>query len=254
MTKKIIKKLIVILVIIFIIQLIFSFSSLNNYFIPSPIEVTLALFEVMLSGEIVIHILPSLYRIIVGFLIAAFFGVLLGLLFGITKKLDYIVEPLIEILRPIPPIAWIPIAILIFGLGDGSAFFIVFLGAFFPIFTNTIFGVKKLPKNYINLSKTLELSKFSFFKNILFKFTQPFIFAGLKIGIGMAWMSVIAAELIGAQSGLGYFIQINRLLLHTDRIVVGMIIIGVLGYLLTKSITLIEKRVVNWEMTNHVED
>jgi len=254
MIKKVLKKAFVILFVILIIQLIFLITPLNNYFIPSPLEVIEALIATTLSGELILHMIPSLYRIIIGFLIAAFFGILLGLLFGVTKKLDYVVEPIIEILRPIPPIAWIPIAILLFGLGDNSAFFIVFLGAFFPIFTNTIFGVKKLPRKYINISKTLELSKISFFKNVLFKFTQPYIFTGLKIGIGMAWMSVIAAELIGAQSGLGYFIQINRLLLHTDKIVAGMIAIGVLGFILTKSIVLIEKKLVKWELKNHVDD
>jgi ABC-type nitrate/sulfonate/bicarbonate transport system permease component len=249
-----ITKILSTIILLIIIQLFFYLPPLNNYFLPSPIEVIITFFNTIISGELIIHSIPSLYRVIIGFLIATFFGILIGLLFGITKKLNSFIGPIIEILRPIPPIAWIPISILIFGLGDNSAYFIVFLGAFFPIFTNTLFGVKKLPKKYVNLSKTLELSRFSFFKNVLFKFSLPYIFTGLKIGIGMAWMSVIAAELIGAQSGLGYFIQINRLLLNTDKIVVGMITIGILGFLLVKLIGFLEKKLLPWESDNNVSD
>lgn len=199
-----------------------------------------------LNIDIYLHIFASLQRVLIGFLIASLAGISLAILLGYYKNMGHIIEPIIELFRPIPPIAWIPIAILLFGLGDRSAYFIVFLGAFFPIFTNTYFGVTSLPKIYKNVADSFELKKIDFIFYVLFYFSLPYIFTGLKIGIGMAWMSVIAAELIGAQSGLGYYIQINRLLLRTDNVIIGMIIIGIIGLLLTKSISLIETKVIIW--------
>jgi len=244
--KKIFRKIIIIVTVVFIFQILSYFFNSNNIF-PSPFSLWLAFVNNFSSVDIYMHILSSLRRVLVGFFIASIFGVSLALLIGYYKKIGYHVNPVIEILRPIPPIAWIPIAILIFGLGDKSSYFIVFLGAFFPIFTNTYFGVISLPKIYINVAASFEIKGMAFVKNILFYFSLPYIFTGLKIGMGMAWMSVIAAELIGAQSGLGYFIQINRLLLRVDNIILGMILIGLVGFLLTKSISLVEKRVILWK-------
>ena len=127
---------------------------------------------------------------------------------------------------------------------------IVFLGAFFPIFTNAYFGAVSLPVVYKNISESFEIRKSTFVSRILFYFALPSICTGLKIGIGMAWMSVIAAELIGAQSGLGYFIQLNRLLLRTDNVVLGMILIGLIGYVLTKSLEVLGEWATPWVSKN----
>ena len=241
-----IRALFLICAILIIWQFSYVIFQIKNPIIPSPIQISLALKEVILSGEIITDVFYSLKRVLVGFFIASSFGIFFGLLCGYSKKIGSLLEPLVELLRPIPPIAWIPLAILIFGLGDKPSYFIIFIGAFFPIFTNTFFGAKSIPKMYINLAETGNIGAYSYFKDILLKFSLPYIFTGLRIGIGMAWMSLIAAELIGAQSGLGYFIQINRLLLRTDKILVGMIVIGLLGFLLNYSIKIIEKKLLFW--------
>lgn len=241
------KRILALVLILALWQFSYFMPVFNSAIIPPPSEIGVALLGVLATGEIIIHIIFSLKRVLIGFLAAAIIGISTGLALGHYKRAREIAEPIIEILRPIPPIAWIPIAILLFGLGDNSAYFIVFLGAFFPIFTNTAFGALSLPKIYDNLALTLEIKKKSYFKDILFKFSMPFIFTGLKIGMGMAWMSVIAAELIGAQSGLGYFIQMNRLLLRTDKIIAGMLLIGLAGYLLIKIVSAIEKIAIPWK-------
>ncbi len=204
------------------------------------------------QGGIILDILTSLKRVLIGFILAVITAIPLAILCGYSRRLSGFVKPFVELLRPIPPIAWIPIAILLFGLGDQSSYFIVFLGSFFPIFSNTYFGASSLPIIYKNVAKSFEVRKSVFIIRILFYFALPYIFTGLKIGIGMAWMSVIAAELIGAQSGLGYFIQINRLLLRTDNIVLGMILIGVIGYMLTKLLMILEKVYMPWLQKNRV--
>lgn len=238
------------LFIIIFIQLIFFIPS-QNFFLPSPVEVLIALVAQLQQGEILVDAAMSLERVVMGFLLAAIIAIPAGILCGYSRQLGDFVKPFVELLRPIPPIAWIPIAILIFGIGDGSAYFIVFLGAFFPIFTNTYFGATSLPAIYRNVAQSFEIKKSIFITKILFYFSLPYIFIGLKIGIGMAWMSLIAAELIGAQSGLGYFIQLNRLLLRTDNVVLGMIFIGIVGFILSKFLMVLEKKVMPWLPQNN---
>lgn len=238
------KKILSIVLLAFIYQAIYLLFPIRNYF-PSIFQILEALLKNLSNKEIYIDIGASLLRVLIGFLIASIIGISLGLILAYDKRLRYI-KLYIELLRPIPPIAWIPIAIIIFGLGDSSAYFIVFLGAFFPIFTSTYFGAVSIPTIYKNVASSFEIGKVKYFTKILLFFTLPYIFTGLKIGIGMAWMSVIAAELIGAQSGLGYFIQLNRLLLQTDNIIIGMVLIGIIGYLLQKIIEYIEKILITW--------
>lgn len=242
-----IKKMIVVLAAVALWQGLYAFFPINPHLIPPPLDIATSFADSLKTGEIIEHLLVSLQRVIVGFLIAAIVAIPSALFLGYHKKINALIEPLIEVLRPIPPIAWIPIAILLFGLGNDSAYFIIFLGAFFPIFTNTLFGATSLPQIYKNTALSFEISEFSFFKDILFRFSLPYIFTGLKIGIGMAWMSVIAAELIGAQSGLGYFIQMNRVVSQVDKIIVGMIMIGIAGYMLNASLSYAEKIALPWK-------
>lgn len=239
------KKIFLLILFIIIYQIIYSIFPIKNY-LPSIPDIFYGVSRNFSDKYIYNHIFASLQRVLVGFLLATITGVSLGILIGHNKYLHGL-KFYIELLRPIPPIAWIPIAIMIFGLGDRSAYFIVFLGALFPIFTNTYFGVISLPIIYRNVALSFELSKFTYITRVVFFYSLPYIFTGLKIGIGMAWMSVIAAELIGSQSGLGYFIQLNRLLLQTDNVIIGMILIGIMGYLLNKLIDFVEKIVIRWK-------
>lgn len=240
------KKIFLLILLIVIYQISYSIFPIKNY-LPSIPDILSGVVRNFSDKYIYNHIFASLQRVLVGFLFATIMGTSLGILIGYNKYLRGL-KFYIELLRPIPPIAWIPIAIMIFGLGDRSAYFIVFLGALFPIFTNTYFGVISLPTIYRNVALSFELNKFTYITRVVFFYSLPYIFTGLKIGIGMAWMSVIAAELIGSQSGLGYFIQLNRLLLQTDNIIIGMILIGVMGYLLNRIIDFVEKIVIRWKI------
>lgn len=223
------------------------FFGVKNSILPLPFEIIGAFFETIMKGQIFVHVFFSIQRVLIGFGVAVLLGVSFALASGFNKFLEDLINPLVELLRPIPPIAWIPIAILLFGIGDSSSYFIVFLGAFFPIFTNSFFGTKSLPQVYRNVCASFEIKNFRFIKNVLFRFSLPYIFTGMKIGLGTAWMSVIAAEFIGAQSGLGYYIQINRLMLNIDQVIVGMIFIGLIGYLLNRVMSLLEKLALPWK-------
>ena len=236
----------VLLAILLAWELLGAFLPTQTNYIPLPHQVLVALIEQLKGIHIYVDSFLSVEKVLVGFIAASFVGICGGLLLGYFIKAGKYVRPVIELLRPIPPIAYIPIAILLFGLGNLPAYFIVFIGAFFPIFTNTYISVISLPRVYKDVVSSFELSKSVYVSKILFPYCLPGIFTGLKIGMGTAWMSVIAAELVSGQSGLGYFIQINRLLLRVDNVLVGMVLIGLIGYLLNGIISSIERKVVIW--------
>jgi len=217
----------------------------NAQLLPDPIIVGKT-FITSLKNGLFNDAIASIQRVLFGFLIASVLGVFLGLLCGINKWVSRLISPILELLRPIPPIAWIPLAILWFGIGNNPAYFLVFLGAFFPIFSNTYLGVSSVEETYKRAAYSLGATKKEIITDIILPASMPQIFTGLKIGLGVGWMVVIAAELVGAQSGLGYMIQLNRFLLNSPEIITGMITIGVIGFLLNLLITKIEKMTTPW--------
>ncbi len=219
----------------------------QNPFIPNPFEVIFSSVNLFQSGEIFVHIWGSVRRTVFGFLLSLLIASLLGYVVGVSSFLKNYVSPIIELLRPIPPIAWIPMSILWFGIGDASSLFIIFLAAFFPIFTSVSFGVASLPEVYNRVSIDYDLTVYQKFIHIIFPFSLPYLFSGCKVSIGFAWMAVIAAEMIAVNSGLGYFIEINRVLLKTQYVIFAMIVIGLIGYVMNKIISYLEFKVVVWK-------
>ena len=219
----------------------------NTKIIPPPLQLISATRQLISTGELGVHVLASSRRVVVGFLIASVCGVSSGLILGSSRRLSDCITPLIELLRPIPPIAWIPLAILWFGIGDRPAFFIVALGAFFPIFINSFAGIWSVSHSHIAAARCLGADRRLLLTDVLIPAALPHILTGLRIGLGIAWTSVIAAELVGAQSGLGYMIQTNRILLRTDKIVVGMAMIGVVGLFMNTGMVALENRWLKWK-------
>ena len=225
----------------------------NSFIFPGPIEVAQSLIKLIFSGEIFPHIFATLKRAIVGFLLGLTFGSIIGYLTGMNKYVNAVLKPIIELLRPIPPIAWIPLAILWFGLGDTSAFFIIFLASFFPVFTSVYFGVTSLPIVCEKVSKNYSLTFMQHFVHVVFPFSVPYLINGCKTAIGWAWMCVIAAEIISSSQGLGYFIEINRYSLETANVIAAMLIIGVIGLILQQVIQLIEIKLTSWRSVSNGE-
>mgnify|MGYP001605322452 CR=1 FL=1 len=193
-----------------------------------------------------LDLFASVKRVLAGFLAASVFGLVLGTLSGYGRRLSDAIMPLCEFLRPIPPIAWIPIAILWFGLGDKPAYFIVFIGAFFPIFINCYWGIRESRLTHLNVARDFGASRLIVFTDVLLPGSLPRILHGLRIGLGLGWTSVISAELVGAQSGLGYMIQLNRVMLRTENIIAGMVTIGLAGLVMNYFMLRLEKRLLAW--------
>ena len=225
-----------------------------SHLLPSPITILFGLKDLMVIGMppghlLYYHVLYSLYRVTLGFAFAALLGIPLGLLMGGSPRLRRIINPVIELVRPIPPLAWIPIAILWFGIGMKSAAFIIFLGAFFPILLNTVSGVVSINPIYFEVARTLNAKQKDIFFKVLLPGSIPSIFVGMRIGVGIGWMTLVAAEFTGVKSGygLGYMIMTARDIQRPDEILAGMLIIGLIGVLINSALRLYESRIVRWQ-------
>lgn len=219
----------------------------NPVLLPTPAVVLEGFYQLLADGLLLKDVLASLKRVFVGFLIASVIGVPLAMLLAYFITLRRLILPVINLIRPIPPIAWIPIAILWFGIGDKPSFFITAIAAFFPIFLNSFFGGVSVEDQHLNAARCLGAKKISLVTRIMFPSALPMIWTGLKIGLGQSWMAVVTAELIAAQSGLGYMIQVSRLNLETSHVLVGMVTIGILGSLMALVLTSVEHYVLPWK-------
>jgi len=221
--------------------------------IPTPVETWYALVGSMftrtygpgLTYGIINHVYASLQRVIQGGIIAFIIGVPLGIGIGYSKFIGNILNPLIEIVRNMPPMAWIPLSIFIFV--SGGSIFIVFIGVVFPIILNTIQGVRSTDPRLIDAAKTLGASGSMIVKKVVIPSAFPSIMTGLRIGLGVGWMAIVAAEMvIRSPVGLGYFIWNMGDLGRYAQMVAGMIVIGVIGYIMNLSILLFQRRFINW--------
>jgi len=197
--------------------------------VPTPYEVFQQLTQVGLSNKYLVNIAISVRRILLGFMIATIIGVPLGLAIGKYQRVRDVFMPVIEILRPIPAIAWVPMSIMLWPNNEAAIVFITFIGAFFPILLNSIHGVHSLDGVLLRAARCLGASEVRLFVNVILPGSLPHIFTGLAVGMGVAWVSLIAAEMISGQFGVGYFTWEAYSLVQYADIALGMICIGVLG-------------------------
>lgn len=219
----------------------------NPVLLPSFGATLSAFGRVAADGSLATDVLASLQRVFVGFTIASAIAVPLAMLMSYFLALRQLMLPIVTLLRPIPPIAWIPIAILWFGIGNEASYFITALAAFFPIFLNSFAGGLAVEPRHIHAAKFMGAGRNALLLRIFLPSALPHIWTGLKIGLGQSWMAVVTAELVAAQSGLGYMIQINRINLETSSVLVGMVVIGILGSSMTAGLAWVERYVLPWQ-------
>ena len=217
----------------------------TSVLLPPPTEVVVGGWELIRSGDLFKHMIDSLKREAVAFC-WALLAVPLGLSMGWWKGVNEQIDPLVEVLRPVPPLAWIPLSILWFGIGDTQNQFIIFLGMFFPILLNTIAGVKNIEPNLIRAARCLGASEGRILRRVVLPAALPSILTGIRIGLGVGWMALVAAELVGANSGLGFLINDARTLLRTDQVIVGMFTIGLIGLVIDRTIRVVGRRILPW--------
>lgn len=200
----------------------------------------------VLSGELIHDTYSSMYRVVVGFLIGAGLALPMGLLMGASRSIHDLMNPLVQILRPIPPIAYIPLAILWFGLGNPPSFFLIAIGAYFPVLMNTIAGVRQVDSIYLRAAANLGASRWILFTRVILPAATPFILAGMRIGIGTAFIVVIVSEMIAVNEGLGFRILEAREFMWSAKIVAGMITIGLLGLAIDTAFSKLNNHLLRW--------
>jgi NitT/TauT family transport system permease protein len=199
------------------------------------------------SGHWLFDTAASASRVFAGFGLATFFGVTLGMAIGWSRTTEKLIEPVLQILRPVPPVSWIPLAIIWFGIANKPAIFLVFLGSFFPVLLSTIHGVKTCDRNLLRAGAMTGGTPGKLLRHIVFPAALPSIFSGLRIAIGSAWMLTVTAEMVAVKSGVGYVLWDSYYFLRYDIVIAAMISIGLLGFLSDFAIKLTAARVLRWQ-------
>jgi len=210
-------------------ELLVSTGVLNAKVMPLPWTVAKTFYAFLAGGELFVHVWASLSRVLIGFAIGTLCGVVLGVLVGHFERFARFADPLIQALRPIPIAAWLPLAIIWFGIGDKPGIFLIVIGVFFPVFLNTVHGVKFTPPILVRAAQTLGATGRTMLLYVILPSALPNILTGARIGLGLAWVCVVISELLGVTAGLGFLIWDAQTYLRTDKVIVGMIIIAVMG-------------------------
>lgn len=215
---------------------------------PTPLQVLTGAWELAQDGSLWEHITASLFRVGAGFGLALLLAVPLGLWMGWVAGAYRTFNPIFQMLRPISPIAWIPLAILWFGVGDLSPIFLIFIASVFPMIVQTTAGVHTIERRYLRAAANFGVSRSRLFRQVVIPAVLPEIIVGMRIGIGVAWLVVVAAEMIALRSGLGYMIMDSRNAGNRyDLVIAGMILIGLIGLLLDGTTRLLERlKIVKW--------
>jgi len=208
---------------------------------PTPLQVVTGTLELVNDGTLWEHISASLARVAVGFGLAVLVAVPMGLWMGRVDAAYNTLNPVFQILRPISPIAWIPVAILWFGVGNLSPVFLIFIASVFPMIVQTAAGVHTIERRYLNAAENFGVSRWTLFRRVIVPAVMPEVVVGMRIGLGVAWLVVVAAEMIALHSGLGYLIMDSRNAGNRyDLVIAGMIIIGIIGLMLDGLMRLLE--------------
>lgn len=217
--------------------------------VPGLEQVGRAFFELLESGVLLRHCVASLFRVTVGFYLAALLAIPLGLFLGRRRLVNRWANPLIQFLRPISPLAWIPFAMLWFGIGDKPAIFIIFIASFFPILISVVKAASQIRPMYFQVAANLQFSLWEMLHYLIVPAVMPDILLALRVSLGIAWMVVVAAEMIAVKSGLGYLIVDARNALRLDHAIVAMVTIGAIGLLLDHTMLRLEGlRSVRWRL------
>jgi len=222
--------------------------------IPSPVDVAVTMKDLAVGGVyddafsamLVTHLLASASRVYGAFVLAALVALPLGMLIGRMAMVRDLLDPVLQLMRPVPVTAWLPLSMILFGLGPKSAFFLVALGAFYPILVNTVFGVRSVEPRLFEAAAMLGVKPAAMFPKVVLPAALPGMFTGLRLGLGFAWVVIVVGEMTGVSTGLGAMIMDARQLSRTEIVICGMIVIGVAGFLSDQVVMALGRRLLRW--------
>ena len=243
--KNWIKRLIPIAIILGVWYLLTYFEVWSSYVLPTPMKVLDTFVSMVQNGELFLHIGASLNRVLIGFFIAFIFAFTLGIIAGLKPSYSPYYNHIVEFFRNVPPLSLIPLLILWVGIGEESKIIIIILASFFPMFLNIKKGFSTYDPKLLEVGKVLGFNKKQRFFKIILPSAIPDILLGMKVGLGYSWRAIIGAEMIAAASGLGYFILDAQTMSRSDKVIVGIIVIGLLGVLCDKLFTILSNRITH---------
>lgn len=218
----------------------------NPLQLPSPLKVLEALWDLLREGEIAQHASVSTLRMLLALTLSMAVAVPLGFVMGLSRRAEELIDPLVEILRPISGIAWLPLALFIFGVGDTLPVFIMFYVGFFPILLNTVAGVRQTDARLLAAARTMGVGRLALLVHVLVPSALPTIMVGIRLAFAASWAAIVAAELIGSPSGLGFAIEWYRQLLMTPKVFAFILAIGVVGYVCDLGLRALQRRLTPW--------
>jgi NitT/TauT family transport system permease protein/taurine transport system permease protein len=214
--------------------------------LPTPRAVVVEGVDLFTAGSLLAHAWASFQRVLGGVGLVLVTAIPLGIGLGWSPGLRRVMDPLVELIRPISPLAWIPLTLLWFGVSNAQNVSIVFITAFFPLLINTAVGVRNAERTLLSAALTLGADRRQLLRFVVLPHASPYIFAGVRIAFGLGWVAIVAAELVGATSGLGFLIEDSRGIFRSDRIVMSMIVIGLLGALIDRGLRAVQGRIMPW--------
>ncbi|MCY9108714.1 ABC transporter permease [Bacillus atrophaeus] len=233
-------------VIIAVWQIAGSMEIVSATVLPTPLVILLTFKDLIVSGELFVHLKISVYRAAAGFLSGAGLGLLIGLLVGFSRKTEHYIDPSLQMLRTVPHLAVTPLFILWFGFDETSKILLIALGAFFPVYINTFLGIRGVDSKLFDVAKVLEFPWYRQMTKLILPAALPSILLGIRLSLGIAWLGLVVAELMGSSEGIGYMIMDARQFSQTNKVFVGIIIFAVVGKLTDSFVRFLERKLLKW--------
>lgn len=239
------------LILIAVWYIIYGLNLFSSVLFPPPHKVLLTTWDLIVSGDVFVHVGVSLLRVAMGYILAMALAIPLGLLAGWFHKIDDLIDVTMNAVRSTPVVAWIPMSILWFGMGQAACVFIIFMAVFFPTLLNTIAGVRQADTKLIEAAVTLGVPRNSWcmFREVILPSATPLIITGMKLSLGYAWAAIVAAEMISQRSGLGYLLMSGKISLRMDVVFSAMLLIMICGLLIGRPINFLERRILKWHVS-----
>ncbi|MCY8523036.1 ABC transporter permease [Bacillus atrophaeus] len=241
-----VKGLVLPFVIIAVWQIAGSLEIVSATVLPTPLVILLTFKDLIVSGELFVHLKISVYRAAAGFLSGAGLGLFIGLLVGFSRKTEHYIDPSLQMLRTVPHLAVTPLFILWFGFDETSKILLIALGSFFPVYINTFLGIRGVDSKLFDVAKVLEFPWYRQMTKLILPAALPSILLGIRLSLGIAWLGLVVAELMGSSEGIGYMIMDARQFSQTNKVFVGIIIFAVVGKLTDSFVRFLERKLLKW--------
>jgi len=228
-------------------QLASMFELISPQLFPSPVSIFSDFYTMIASGELFHHLGISVMRAMVGFLLGGASGLIIGLLVGLSKRTEQLLDPSVQMLRTVPLLAITPLFILWFGFGELSKILLISMGAFFPLYVNAFLGVRNVDAKLFDVARSLEFSRLHQITKVVLPAAMPNILLGMRLSLSVSWLCLVVAELMGAEQGIGYLIQDARAYMRTGVVFVGIFIFAIVGKLTDSLVRVLETRLLKWQ-------